>query len=67
MNDRIRNSLQAIECGHVALTGRTGNSINGGNMLHELEDVLGSCVLASDGEIGNVHNALFDDRSWMAQ
>jgi uncharacterized protein YrrD len=33
-------------------------------MLHDLKDLLGSSVLATDGEIGRVHNFLFDDRSW---
>lgn len=33
-------------------------------MLHDLKDLLGSSVLATDGEMGSVHNFLFDDRSW---
>ena len=33
-------------------------------MLHDLHDLLGSRVDASDGEMGNIRNFLFDDRSW---
>jgi hypothetical protein len=33
-------------------------------MLHELKDLLGSCVLATDGEMGTVRNFLFDDSLW---
>ena len=33
-------------------------------MLHDLKDLLGSCVHASDGELGTVRNFLFDDQSW---
>jgi uncharacterized protein YrrD len=33
-------------------------------MLHDLKIVIGSSVFATDGEIGNVRNLLFDDRSW---
>ncbi|HEY6847243.1 MAG TPA: PRC-barrel domain-containing protein [Terracidiphilus sp.] len=33
-------------------------------MLHVLKDLLGSRVLATDGEIGTVQNFLFDDQSW---
>jgi sporulation protein YlmC with PRC-barrel domain len=33
-------------------------------MLHDLKTVIGSSVFATDGEIGNVRNLLFDDRSW---
>jgi uncharacterized protein YrrD len=33
-------------------------------MLHDLEDLIGSSVIATDGEIGNVRNFLFDGVSW---
>jgi uncharacterized protein YrrD len=33
-------------------------------MLHDMKDLLGSSVLAIDGEMGHIHNVLFDDRSW---
>jgi uncharacterized protein YrrD len=33
-------------------------------MLHDLKTVIGSSAFATDGEIGNVRNLLFDDRSW---
>jgi len=34
------------------------------NILHVLKDLLGSHVLATDGEMGTVQNFLFDDQSW---
>lgn len=34
-------------------------------MLHSLETLFGSSVIATDGEIGKVYNFLFDDASWM--
>jgi PRC-barrel domain len=33
-------------------------------MLHDLKTVIGSSVFATDGEIGNVRNLLFDDCTW---
>jgi uncharacterized protein YrrD len=33
-------------------------------MLHSLEDVVGVCVIAKDGEIGNVRDFLLDDQTW---
>lgn len=33
-------------------------------MLHDLKELMGSPVMASDGEMGKVRNFLFDDRSW---
>jgi hypothetical protein len=33
-------------------------------MLHDLETLIGSTVIATDGEIGSVRNFLFDDQSW---
>lgn len=33
-------------------------------MLHDLETLKGSSVVATDGEIGTVRNFLFDDLSW---
>lgn len=33
-------------------------------MLQNLESMLGSSILATDGEIGKAYNILFDDRSW---
>jgi hypothetical protein len=33
-------------------------------MLHDLETLIGSSVMATDGEMGSVRNFLFDDRSW---
>jgi sporulation protein YlmC with PRC-barrel domain len=33
-------------------------------MLRSLDSVLGSSILATDGEIGKVYNVLFDDRTW---
>jgi sporulation protein YlmC with PRC-barrel domain len=33
-------------------------------MLHDLETLVGSAVLATDGEIGSVRDFLFDDESW---
>src|SRR5512137_1433454 len=33
-------------------------------MLHDLETLTGSSVIASDGEMGSVRNFLFDDLSW---
>jgi len=33
-------------------------------MLHNLNDLIGSSVIAAGGEIGSVRNFLFDDRSW---
>jgi uncharacterized protein YrrD len=33
-------------------------------MLHDLETLTGSSVIATDGEMGNVRNFLFDDQSW---
>jgi len=33
-------------------------------MLHDLETLTGSSVIATDGEMGSVRNFLFDDQSW---
>ncbi len=33
-------------------------------MLHDLKDLMGVSVIATDGEIGTVRNFLFDDSSW---
>ena len=33
-------------------------------MLHDLETLIGSSVVATDGEIGTVRNFLFDGLSW---
>jgi len=33
-------------------------------MLHNLLDITDVCVIATDGEIGKIHDVLFDDRSW---
>ena len=33
-------------------------------MLHDLQTLVGSSVIAADGEIGSVRNFLFDDVSW---
>jgi len=33
-------------------------------MLHDLKALIGSSVVATDGEIGSVRNFLFDDQSW---
>jgi len=33
-------------------------------MLHDLETLIGSSVIAADGEMGSVRNFLFDDQSW---
>ena len=33
-------------------------------MLHDLKALIGSSVIASNGEIGTVRNFLFDDISW---
>ncbi len=33
-------------------------------MLRSLNSLLGSTILAKDGEIGKVHDFLFDDRAW---
>jgi hypothetical protein len=33
-------------------------------MLHDLKDLMGSSVVATDGEMGIIRNFLFDDRSW---
>lgn len=33
-------------------------------MLRNLNDLIGSSVIAAEGEIGSVRNFLFDDRSW---
>jgi hypothetical protein len=38
--------------------------MKGSIMLHELKDLIGSHVEATDGEIGRVRNFLFDDQSW---
>lgn len=35
-------------------------------MLRSLDSVLGSSIIATDGEIGKAYNILFDDRSWAA-
>jgi uncharacterized protein YrrD len=35
-----------------------------GNMLHDLNALTGSLVIATDGEIGSIRNFLFDDQSW---
>jgi uncharacterized protein YrrD len=34
-------------------------------MLRSLEDLIGTSMIATDGEIGRVRNFLFDDQSWM--
>lgn len=33
-------------------------------MLHQLDSILGSSIVATDGEIGKAYNIFFDDRSW---
>jgi uncharacterized protein YrrD len=33
-------------------------------MLHEVKELIGSSVMATDGEMGSVQTLLFDDRSW---
>ena len=33
-------------------------------MLRSLESLLGSAIVAPDGEVGKAYNVLFDDRSW---
>jgi hypothetical protein len=33
-------------------------------MLHDLKEMIGASVLATDGEMGIIRNFLFDDRSW---
>ena len=33
-------------------------------MLHDLKELIGSSVIAIDGEMGKVRNFLFDDLSW---
>lgn len=33
-------------------------------MLHDLKDLIGSSVIATDGEMGSVRNFLFEDSSW---
>jgi uncharacterized protein YrrD len=33
-------------------------------MLHDLDSLIGSSVIATDGEMGSIRNVLFDDRSW---
>ena len=33
-------------------------------MLHDLNALTGSLVIATDGEIGSIRNFLFDDQSW---
>jgi uncharacterized protein YrrD len=34
-------------------------------MLHDLNALTGSSVIATDGEMGSIRNFLFDDQSWM--
>ncbi len=34
------------------------------SMLRDLDTLIGSCVVATDGEVGRVHSLLFDDDSW---
>jgi uncharacterized protein YrrD len=51
----IRKGQEDGCCIHSAL---------GRNMLHDLESLIGSSVIATDGEIGTVRNFLFDDESW---
>jgi sporulation protein YlmC with PRC-barrel domain len=36
----------------------------GNDMLRTLDGMLGSSIVATDGEIGKVYNVFFDDRSW---
>src|SRR5271154_1971855 len=33
-------------------------------MLHDLKDLMGSSVIATNGEMGIIRNFLLDDRSW---
>ena len=33
-------------------------------MLHDLDTLTGSSVIATDGEMGSIRNFLFDDQSW---
>jgi uncharacterized protein YrrD len=33
-------------------------------MLHDLDTLVGSSLIATDGELGSVQNFLFDDQSW---
>jgi hypothetical protein len=33
-------------------------------MLHDLNTLVGTSIIATDGEIGTVREFLFDDRSW---
>jgi hypothetical protein len=34
-------------------------------MLHDLKDLIGSSVTATDGEMGKARDFLFDDHSWL--
>lgn len=34
-------------------------------MLHELKTLVGSAVMAADGQIGRIRSFLFNDRSWL--
>ncbi len=33
-------------------------------MIHDLDTLTGSSVIATDGEMGSIRNFLFDDQSW---
>ena len=33
-------------------------------MLHDLDTLTGSSIIATDGEMGSIRNFLFDDQSW---
>ena len=39
-------------------------NLRGSNMLYELKALIGSPVVATDGEMGSVRTFLFDDQSW---
>ena len=54
----IRKATLAAEMpGHSSGDGRK-------NMLHDLNALIGSPVIATDGESGSVHDFLFNDQSW---
>jgi sporulation protein YlmC with PRC-barrel domain len=36
-------------------------------VLRSVSSLLGSSILANDGEMGHVHDILFDDRSWLVR
>jgi uncharacterized protein YrrD len=40
------------------------SSRQGKNMLYDLNALIGSPVIAKNGETGSIHDFLFDDQSW---